>query len=487
MNLLYRSAFSVQGSEIRVVEEIKKRNLFDHITVITFVKERKELESRGFDVIEAAVGYEGTYDRLPYWDKLPELDGELLNKMVPYKDTIIHMLGIRPYDLFVGTYDELEELYFKSIRYWNYVLNHKRIDMVYLAVIPHLAWEYTLYAVAKCLNIPTLIIMNTHVWGLGVCGTSIEKMGASVAFLCKSEKRLNHTELKPFIDDYLSKALGIHSKLSEKDKVKERKKYGSGPHRQRYLINPARTIAKNVIRGHKSFRKDVRGFFDAQRAQYRSAGIKYYKKYVSTNIKKPYVYLPLQQMPEATTLPWAGVFENQLIGIRLLASALRKCNAYLVIKEHYVQAKRPKSFYDEMAAIPNVICADTGVDSYELMYGCIAVATQTGSCITEAIVKKKPAITFTKAYWSGCQNVFCVNTEKDVMNVIKKIQKNELIFKDEDVEKYMLALENSTIRHNLNYKGNDMVKEEDSRNDVVDLIEAFVTGGCNDEFIFVRK
>lgn len=184
-------------------------------------------------------------------------------------------------------------------------------------------------------------------------------------------------------------------------------------------------------------------------------------------------------------MPMAGVFNNQLNSIRLLAYSLKAYNIKLYVKEHWIQTFRPKKFYDELFAIPNVTCVKAYVDSYDLMKYDIANATQTGTIISESIIKKKPVFCFVKGWWYGQKGVYYIQDKVDVDKALDEIDTLEL--PDNDVSKYFLALENTMIRWKLDYyEETAKFKDDDIIDDFVDLVKKYVNSDFDPHFSYYR-
>ena len=320
----------------------------------------------GIHVTSGVAGYLCDYSSLPEWEEAPEIDGDVLQMLQPYKSTIFEMLSLRIYSVYYGRYDELEVLYLRHVKFWSYYLKKYHIDVIFFPVIPHLAWEYTLYALAKKVyKIPTLLIYETHIRKLCLPGTCVENIGNNLISCYSNDKELKCTEIERFVQRYYSNVSGEHSAKSNLEKTAFRKQLYHDLYYVPSVIKPFREIGKCVVYRKKGVWESFARFLFIQNIRRKCREISYYnRKTHSTPINEEYVCFFLQLTPEASTLPWAGEYSNQLIGVRLLAEALGECNIRLVVKEHWVQPYRTKAFYDELFSIPNLCCVDTSVDSY---------------------------------------------------------------------------------------------------------------------------
>jgi len=106
------------------------------------------------------------------------------------------------------------------------------------------------------------------------------------------------------------------------------------------------------------------------------------------------VYFPLQQQPEASTLTLAPYATNQVALLNELALSL-PADVQLVVKEHiYALHGRPKGFYENIKAIPNVTLMHPAVSSLELIRRADLVCVITSSAGYEAAVLGKPVVHF---------------------------------------------------------------------------------------------
>ena len=193
--------------------------------------------------------------------------------------------------------------------------------------------------------------------------------------------------------------------------------------------------------------RDFHIYFKTLKRYLNTSNIRYYNRIAENfDSNKKYIYFALQQTPEATTLPLAGVFENQLLSIQMLAYSAQKFGVEVYVKEHYVQLVREKDFYKELRRIPNVRLIKTTDDTYQVICGAIAVATQTGSCIWEGIIRKKNALVFgTCCFWKGAPGVHFINSVEKCQNVIKRILEGKDEINEYDVTKYLEAIDQKTV------------------------------------------
>ncbi|HJN09444.1 MAG TPA: hypothetical protein QF564_12185 [Pirellulaceae bacterium] len=142
-----------------------------------------------------------------------------------------------------------------------------------------------------------------------------------------------------------------------------------------------------------------------------------------------FVFFALHYQPERTTTPQAGVFSDQILALKILASALPQ-DVRIFVKEHPMQFGasgsgaaifRTKHFYDELRNISGVCLIDIGQDSKELIGNAAFTATMMGSSGWEGLVAGKPSIVFAKAWYSACNSCFVVKSDHDARAAVESI------------------------------------------------------------------
>ncbi len=487
MNLLYRTPASAGGSNAKCLKALDEKIHFNKCVVVDQSAGEADIyRGKKYVKISAEAGYSCQYDDILDTNKISALNRELLESMEKYKSTCLNM-SIRNYNMYIGNYYEMESEYLTHLKFWNYIFENNDIDFVFLATIPHHMWEYTVYALAKCKKIPVLLVGPSHISGLAMVGTSIDNMGINMVNMCQSKINLKRTELHEIVEEYYNKSSKNHSCLSGKDKKQRRKDYF---YRFCYR-NYYKPLIEKISREFDSYsllKKDIGILMRIVYKRLKLVSISYYdRKAVSKVRDKKFVCFFLHLTPELTTLPWGGVFQNQLLAVRLLAQELEKKNIKLYVKEHWVQLYREKEFYDELLSIPNVVCIKSSVDSYKLLKKSIAVATITGTIISEAIIHKKPVITFTKSYWSGMDSVLFVNDCKDISKFINYVLDGKIVISDNDVKRYFLAHENGMVRFLLDLDDNAKICLKDVQMDIVGLISKFIDEGLPEKFYYIRE
>jgi len=163
----------------------------------------------------------------------------------------------------------------------------------------------------------------------------------------------------------------------------------------------------------------------------------------------PFVYFPLQVMPERTILISSPFNTNQIEVIRHISKSL-PIGYRLCVKEHPYQVTREwrkTSFYDEILSIPNVQLLHHSIKTEDVMKKCSLVITINGASGLEAAIHKKPSILFSDFSYSILPSVYQLKSIDELPTAIrqsldKKVNPN-------DVAKYLNLLEANSFDFDL--------------------------------------
>ncbi|MCF0186133.1 MAG: hypothetical protein HUJ98_06570, partial [Bacteroidaceae bacterium] len=359
---------------------------------------------------------------------MPSVPITIYEKLLPYKDNMLNMTQ-RTTHYHVLNYVEMDNLYMQHIRYWNYVLDHDEIGMAYFVVAPHTCWEYAIYALCKVKGIPTLIVDELWQLNLATICTRLERngMNAKLCYDRHDKIELDDNLAKWFEDTKTSGSSYNKARIQENidsNKAFERDHFMGTLWQD--LSAMGTQVLRYVYRGGKTG-ADLKWTFWFRKSRmkarklYRSyKDIWYYdKKYATHAVEgEEFILFLLQQMPEATLLPKSGVCSNQMIAIQLLAHAAAQRGMMLYVKEHYVQFPRESVFYDELLKIPNVRLIHISDPSGPLQDKALAIASQTGTCLAEGLVKGIPIMCTAPSPMVGAPGSYTVTDEQSVIDAI---------------------------------------------------------------------
>lgn len=341
-------------------------------------------------------------------------------------------------------YKEIRRIYFILLRYWNdYIVKHK-INGLILHNVPHAHSTFMLYALCKAYDIPVIFSMLMPVIKGGYLNKyltgDIEETGHNFLELYNSNyesyKNLNEADIvlnsnfQLYFDEYFKKNDDVRRVIVFENKknlnnliklakaYKERSKIYITQRRYRILANKALNLVK--IRIHKF---KILGYVEKLERE--------------AELNQKYVFFPLHCQPEASTLPLAGVYNDQLLIIYLISSLLPE-GVLLYVKEHpaywnldqryeSVNESRSKDYYDSICKLKNVRLIKHEHSSLTLIDNCYCLITATGSAGLEALFRGKPVMTFGNTFYSFAKGAYRVHSREDCKCAIDEIFGNEKI------------------------------------------------------------
>ncbi len=159
--------------------------------------------------------------------------------------------------------------------------------------------------------------------------------------------------------------------------------------------------------------------------------IKSWRKFTGSGLvfEKPkkgedFAFFPLHFEPELATLLLAPFYVNQIALIQNIAKSL-PVHFKLYVKEHPAMLYyRFPSYFKELKKIPNVRLIDTRVNSFDLIRESKIVLTITGTAGWEAVLLKKPIITFGSCFYNKLPQVQHSDNIEELPSLIKESLEN---------------------------------------------------------------
>ncbi len=382
--------------------------------------------------------------------------------------------------------------YYNYLKFWQGMLKRFAPDAVVFISIPHSAMLFSLYGMARSLNIRTIILdglsqsidsraLVLDDFTLGSRALELEyervKDGAhKLQDLSEDLQKLYLKQksiqgLKNFSDTQYAHLLSKNNKMP-------------------FRVPTLKTMARHLY--HFTFLKTAKSYlnmlFSTRKTPYydknftglqmmlltrrwsrmRKAFQKEYQQLqVLPDYQKKYVYIPLAFQPEMTTCPMGGVFDDQLLMIDLVASALPQ-GWVVYVKEHRPQwfahhtethLYRYEGYYREIASKKNVYLLPAETDPYELIRNAQAIATATGSSGWEGILRGKPALVFGYAWYSHCEGVFRVSSRDECRQALEKIKQGYRV-SEQRVVNFLAALDTVSVKAK-HYKTRDYIENKD--------------------------
>jgi hypothetical protein len=421
------------------------------------------------------------------------LDKPLLLALSAYESIFLKMLDRQNYDGLM-TYQRRISTYHSQIMHWKGVLEHFTPDIVVFRVAPHVSHDYSLYALCRIMNIPTVMFERTSLPGLVYPLGSFEE-GSEVIreFYTRALQTNDQLELSlaPETETHLENlsrtyadAMPSHLK-SKLVYYKDAGRVGGTPS---ILFGAAKDIVKAYLKKTSAFDRDPK----LLHKKYHKKMGRFKRKKLFTHYNRlaqdvdlgiPYVFVALQCEPERQTCPAGGVFGNQYLMVDMLSKLVPE-EWKIYVKEHvsqfkvYQAAERSKSveFYNMIAAMPKVELVPLTYTSFDLIDSARASATVSGTVGWESVVRGKPTLLFGHSWYRDCKGVFLAHTVEDCENAIREI-KNGYKINMYEVKCFAQVVESCSVKGYTNkiYSKIDSISPEENVKNLARAIQEFVS------------
>lgn len=385
------------------------------------------------------------------------IDASLLAKLEPYHLTAIKMMERMDLDRKSFIFEHRLRHYYKLVEYWYTVISEFKPDAVLMPISPHLVYDYVIYSICKVIGIPTLFFDRTGIPGLVLPVNSItdgqQKLFNRYKYLMvkKDRQPLNdaiQTYLAHLKSDYSSGMapnfrLKLERYAAQFSLISKLHLVGTAQMLKSefktiisHFLNNGLSVPRNyLVRKGRPPDKSKIGllsyFFLKWHGIYRKNRLlKFYERFKIESLPNcPYIFVALHYQPERNTIPIGGVFADQVMLVKHIASCLPK-GWKILVKEHYWQLHpsskgqscRDQVFYRDLLEIPSVKLVSICASSFDLIDGAVAVATVSGSVGWEAINRGKPALVFGEAWYQYCEGAYRIRSIADCQHAIARIQ-----------------------------------------------------------------
>ncbi len=178
--------------------------------------------------------------------------------------------------------------------------------------------------------------------------------------------------------------------------------------------------------------------------------------------KKTY-FFPLHYQPEASSMPAANEYVNQLKIIKLISDNLTD-NEQLLVKEHpstfSIKKKtnsnfRDTEFYDWIGMIPKTHLMSVTSNQNKLVDYSDVIITLRGSVILESLLKNKPVFAFANTTFRNIPGVYHIEDFDDIIQGLESIRKHSKVSFDV-IKQYMAMAESIGVHlEHSPYESND--------------------------------
>jgi hypothetical protein len=473
-----------------VIDEL--RNLMPGVW-IAGVEKQPNYKRSSFDLVVSTQhdAFLGCYESVDT-SKLA-MTPELSALITPFEGKMLNLLGlaalrptsdyprpIRGVPKYRDSFDSRKDLLDRHCRFWNYILDHHKIDAVIHENLGQEGYDYIALQLARAKGIPTLVFniagqlprvlfVQEHESGIG-----------RLNFGRELKKRLREElayEDPNFVRRCLPRFTGSVDSGAHKDSVSQYKTVPMASwlfDRSIYknALSPLGAItiilrklgrfAVNPQRGFRTFKRSNYLVKSARRSMKEEA---LHSREFSQEIN--YLYFPLSFQPETSTSIKAKNFYRQREIVAFIADALPD-DWCLVVKEHPHQFRRllerEVGFYSQIAAIPKVILVRHTTDNRNLVDNAKAVVCASYSSIsTHAAVIGIPVICVGESYFREAPGYFCVETTSNLLSVIELIKNNKVERELGDFDTFITQVEQSTFEGEFGEKFDDLSDEDWAR------------------------
>lgn len=332
-------------------------------------------------------------------------------------------------------------------------LNKEKPDCVFLSVVGSIG-SLLLYQVAKQKDIKILILNNAHIGN----NYFLSKYYDGSGYLDNLFELYQKNQISAADENYRKQAADFLKQFQEKPKyyyvnseahsilngaasLKKHFRFLTPAGMYRSLRWLWRQIKESAQDGFRNYYTAIRPWNERRDKLSRKLRILigYGDLFDPVNLQEDFVYFPLQSEPEAYPMLNAPLFMDQIWTVKQMARSLPAyCKLY--VKDHPAMfGYRRRSYYRELKKIPNVRLIDPAVDSLKLICHSRLVATIVGTAGWEAILLKKPVISFGKIFYNSLSSVKQCENIADLPILVKNHLEN-YHYNEEEIVNLIAAL-----------------------------------------------
>lgn len=363
-------------------------------------------------------------------EKMAPVTPELLESMRECECVVLNMMERLEPHYRIYTHAERKDMYLKHLRYWNHIIESRKLDLYVSYSVPHMVYDYVLYCLCRLKNIPILMFHYSHIRDIlflvdgweeadkyimkAYRGENLEPLGF------KKDEKVEKMVLSYYRERVLGQKDDTPFYMEPKTRKKLRKAYRLKTKTLSYRWDSFKYMIHDVF--SKLFDPNCIYWTLKKASDSRKLRKSYARYSGEVDLGLPYVYLPLHQQPECSTSPMAGVFVDQVLMVQMIASCLPE-GYFVYVKEHPMQdgQSRRLDLYRELASMANVKLVPKEQDTFSLTRNSVAVATATGTAAWEAFMSGKPALMFGYHYFQSAPGIHAVRNLEDCLSSVRAI------------------------------------------------------------------
>lgn len=429
--------------------------------------------------------------------KFEPVSKEIIEKLYVYGWPVLSMVNRADYSN--APFVKKRNLYYRYLKFWQGMLKKLKPDAIIFIFLPGSAVGYTLYGLAKVLKIKTIMLDKLIIDGRVLLMNDYQQGSIE---LVKEYQRFKDKkcQLKDLSKDLQAYYIKQTEPAANSRQVHLNTRFNKIPFRipnfkviikHLYQLTFFKT-AKNYLnmlfatRKTKYFDKDLTGLkltlLHRKWSKLNKVFKQEYKQLqTAPDYKKKYIYLPLNYQPEQTTCPVGSVFDDLLLMIDIVASALPP-DWVLYVKEHLPQwyphhtashIYRYPGYYQQIASLPRTYLVPAETSPFGLIANAQAVATVTGTAGWEALLRSKPVLLFGYVWYMHCEGTFRVTDKDSCQAVINKIKQGYKI-NQQQVINFLTALDKASFKaknyKTLFFKEDKYISKEENIANIIDAL-----------------
>lgn len=355
------------------------------------------------------------------WNVLSPLDEELLEKMSHAEVLFMEIVSRLEWKRKIP-YSVRKRWYLKHLRFWNDYLTRHAINLYLAAWVPHEIPDVIIYELCKLRGIPVLYIHTSYVRDCCFMERDWWESAGQIAqrydALLREHAGADPLSI-PLAPQFEQRYQALTRPQGELPPIEEAAPPPLDVQFRQSLVQTLVLKPLTLLRYFfLYFTPDgVRRLLRAWERRRLAARCRaFYRAHAAEpDLTVPFIYLPLHFQPEASTVPLAGRFEDQVLIAQMLHATLPE-GVLLYVKEHPHESgiqKRNVEFYQDFLAIPRVRFVPTTFDTFVLREHCQAIATATGTAGFEGLFRGKPVFLFGHCFYQYARGVTRVHTLED--------------------------------------------------------------------------
>lgn len=388
------------------------------------------------------------------WSRLHPIDEQLIEDMRECEVMFMEIVCRQEWKYSIP-YSTRKRWYLRHLQFWNDYILRNKINLFLSAWIPHELPDVVIYWLCKHHGIPVIYFHMSTERDTEFLEHDIEETAVQIVpryeELLKEFAEVTDPAKIPAPPHIEERFKALTDPLGQKPPLASVHVPGYWDHLRELLFRRPFTF----LRYGAAFLTPS-GLHRAMNAWKRRTDIRarnafYDAHAIDPDLSKPYVYLALHFQPEASTVPMAGVFCDQLLIARMLNAALPE-GTLIYVKEHPKESSwfsRSVDYYCDFLELSKVRLVARSVNTFALREHCKAVATATGSVGFEALFRGKPVFMFGHRFYQYARGVFRIRTNDDLRKAVDDVFKRGTAPSLVTSKLYLMAMDDTRVKGTL--------------------------------------